>query len=108
MMLNEADTRAYLIDPKLEAAGWGKEHVRREHYYRRDVVYTAGRIILHGEKAKHRDGRKIDYLLRYTDGFPIAVVEAKEEGLPAEAGFEQAKSYAQDLLLPFAYSTNGS
>jgi len=108
MSLNESDTRAYLIDPKLEAAGWGRDHVRREQYYRRDVQYTAGRIVLHGEKAHHREGRKIDYLLRYTDGFPIAVVEAKEEGLPAEAGFEQAKEYAKDLLVPFAYSTNGN
>jgi type I restriction enzyme R subunit len=107
MSLNESDTRVYLIDPKLEAAGWGQEQVRREHYYRRDVQYTAGRIILHGEKAHHREGRKLDYILRYTDGFPIAVVEAKEEGLPADAGFEQVKAYAHDLLLPFAYSTNG-
>ncbi len=107
MTLNESDTRAYLIDPKLETAGWGQDHVRREQYYRRDVQYTAGRIVLHGEKAHHREGRKIDYLLRYTDGFPIAVVEAKEEGLSANAGFEQAKGYAKDLLVPFAYSTNG-
>ena len=107
MTLNESDTRAYLIDPKLETAGWGRDHVRREQYYRRDVQYTAGRIVLHGEKAHHREGRKIDYLLRYTDGFPIAVVEAKEEGLSANAGFEQAKGYAKDLHVPFAYSTNG-
>ncbi len=107
MTLNEADTRAYLIDPMLEAAHWGREQVRREHYYRSDVQYTAGRIILHGEKAHHREGRKVDYLLRYTDGFPIAAVEAKEEGLPAEAGFEQVKGYARDLGLPFAYASNG-
>jgi hypothetical protein len=40
MTLNESDTRAYLIDPKLEAIGWGRDYVRREHYYRRDVQYT--------------------------------------------------------------------
>jgi type I restriction enzyme, R subunit len=107
MTYNESDTRASLIDPKLVASGWGIERVRREHYYRRDVQYTAGRIVLHGERAHHRDGRKVDYLLRYTDSFPIAVVEAKEEGVPAETGIEQAKAYAQDLSLPFAYSTNG-
>ncbi len=107
MALNEADTRAYLIDPRIEAAGWGQEQVRREHFYRRDVQYTAGRIVLYGEKAHHREGRKIDYLLRYTDGFPIAVIEAKEENLEAEAGLEQAKSYAKDLGVPFAYATNG-
>ncbi|MBN1454157.1 MAG: DEAD/DEAH box helicase family protein [Anaerolineales bacterium] len=107
MSYNEADTRAYLIDPKLEAAGWGREHVRREHFYRPDVQYTPGRIVLHGEKARHREGRKVDYLLRYTDAFPIAVVEAKEEELEAEAGLEQAKAYARDLTIPFAYTTNG-
>ncbi|MDD5368047.1 MAG: DEAD/DEAH box helicase family protein [Anaerolineaceae bacterium] len=107
MTYNESDTRAYLIDPKLATSGWGSELVRREHFYRRDVQYTAGRIVLHGDKAHHREGRKIDYLLRYTDAFPIAVVEAKEEGLPAETGLEQAKAYAKDLSLPFAFTTNG-
>jgi type I restriction enzyme R subunit len=71
------------------------------------VQYTAGRIVLHGDRAHHREGRKVDYLLRYTDSFPLAVVEAKEEGLPAETGLEQAKAYAKDLSVPFAFSTNG-
>lgn len=107
MTYNESDTRAYLIDPKLESSGWGSELVRREHFYRRDVQYTAGRIVLHGDRAHHCEGRKADYLLRYTDSFPIAVVEAKEEGLPAETGLEQAKAYAKDLSIPFAFATNG-
>lgn len=107
MPLNESDTRAQLIDPKLEVAGWGSSQISREHYYRRDVQYTAGRIILRGEHARHREGRKVDYVLRYTDGFPIAVVEAKAEFEEAEDGFEQAKGYARDLGVPFAYSTNG-
>jgi type I restriction enzyme R subunit len=63
--------------------------------------------VLHGDRAHHREGRKIDYLLRYTDSFPLAVVEAKEEGFSAETGLEQAKAYAKDLSLPFAFSTNG-
>jgi len=107
MTRNEADTRAYLIDPKLEAAGWSQGLVRREHYYRRDVHYTAGRIVLRGERARHREGRKVDYLLRYTDAFPIAVVEAKAEDVSPESGFEQARGYALDLGVPFAYATNG-
>ena len=49
----------------------------------------------------------MDYLLRYTDAFPIAVVEAKAESHPPDAGLEQAKRYAHDLGVPFAYSTNG-
>lgn len=107
MPLNEADTRAQLIDPRLEAAGWGATQIGREHFYRRDVQYTDGRIVLRGEQAHHREARKIDYVLRYTEGFPIAVVEAKAEAEEPEAGLEQAKGYAADLAVPFAYTTNG-
>jgi type I restriction enzyme R subunit len=107
MPLNESDTRAQLIDPKLEAAGWGASRIGREHHYRRDVQYTPGRIVLRGERARHREGRKIDYVLRYTEGFLIAVVEAKAEGEEPEAGLEQAKAYAHDMSVPYAYSTNG-
>jgi len=34
MLYNEADTRANLIDPKLNMAGWTRSQVTREHYYR--------------------------------------------------------------------------
>jgi type I restriction enzyme R subunit len=49
----------------------------------------------------------VDYLIRVSEGFPIAVLEAKAESEPAEAGLEQAKEYARDLGLTFSYSTNG-
>ena len=107
MNLNEADTRAQLIDPQLQSAGWSGARIRREHYYDRNHKYTDGRIVLRGNNAKHRSGRKVDYLLRLTSGMPIAVVEAKEEDLSAEVGLEQAKGYTKDLRLPFAYATNG-
>ena len=51
--------------------------------------------------------RKVDYVLRYTEGFPIAVVEAKAEDEAPDAGLEQAKDYARDLAVPFVYATNG-
>jgi len=35
------------------------------------------------------------------------VIEAEPEDSPAEAGLEQAKAYAKDLGLAFAYVTNG-
>jgi type I restriction enzyme R subunit len=104
--MNEAETRARLIDPRLEAAGWGGEQIAREHYYRRDVQYTPGRIVLRGNQVGRRAGRKVDYLLRYA-GFPIAVVEAKAEGEAPESGLEQAKEYARNLGVPFTYATNG-
>lgn len=107
MPRNEADTRALLIEPKLKSAGWSDSLVTREHFYRRDHRYTAGRIYLVGDEARRREPRRVDYLLRYTDAFPIAVVEAKDESHPPDAGLEQAKRYARDLGTAFAFSTNG-
>jgi len=106
-MRNEADTRATLIDPKLKAAGWSDTQITREHYYQRDHQYTQGRVILVGDRVRRGEPRKVDYLLRISDAIPIAVVEAKAESEPAEAGLEQAKRYAKDLGLSFAYATNG-
>jgi type I restriction enzyme R subunit len=106
-MRNEADTRATLIDPKLRAAGWTDQQITREHYYQKDLQYTRGRIIPEGESARKGQPRKVDYLLRITEAFPIAVVEAKAESEIAESGLEQAKRYALDLRLAFAYATNG-
>lgn len=106
-MKNEADTRATLVDPKLRAAGWADTQVTREHYYVRDQQYTQGRVILRGDRVIRGEARKVDYLLRLSDAFPIAVIEAKAESEPAERGLEQAKRYAQDLGLAFAYATNG-
>src|SRR3989442_14609811 len=48
-VLNEADTRAKLIDPKLKAAGWGESQIEREHYFQKGRAFTAGRIYLVGE-----------------------------------------------------------
>jgi type I restriction enzyme R subunit len=106
-MKNEADTRASLIDPKLKAAGWVDTQITREHYYQRDHHYTQGRVILIGDRVRRGEARKVDYLLRLSESFPIAVVEAKAESESAEAGLEQAKRYARDLGLAFAYATNG-
>lgn len=107
MPLNEADTRAQLIDPKLNVAGWTRSQITREHYYRTDWAYTAGKIVLRGDRAERLPPKRVDYLLRYTDSMPIAVVEAKDEGKPAVAGLQQAKDYARDLGLAFAFTTNG-
>jgi type I restriction enzyme, R subunit len=107
MTYNEADTRANLIDPKLNIAGWTRSQVTREHYYRPDFQYTAGRVVLRGDRAERLPPRRIDYLLRYTDSFPIAVVEAKAEDESALSGLQQVKDYARDLGVNFAYATNG-
>ena len=107
MPLNEADTRARLIDPKLKVAGWTDREISREFCYAPNYQYTPGKILLIGNEVRRGKPKRVDYLLRYTDGFPIAVVEAEPEESPPEAGLEQAKRYAQDLGLAFAYATNG-
>jgi len=101
--MNEADTCRVLITPALETAGWGDPvwRMAEQHYF------TDGQIVLVGNGHKRQKGKKADYLLRYEESFPIAVVEAKAEDLEPGAGLQQAKNYAQILGLSFAYSTNG-
>jgi type I restriction enzyme R subunit len=98
-MLNEADTRVKLIDPKLHESGW------REEFILRDRPITPGRLV--DERGNRKPGKKPDYILLYRPGFPIAVVEAKDEAHSALDGMQQAKGYAMDLDVLFAYSTNG-
>ncbi len=54
-----------------------------------------------------KPGKKVDYLLRYRNNFPLAVVEAKASYKTAAAGVQQAKDYARRLRLQFAYASNG-
>lgn len=99
----EADTCRTLITPKLQAAGWEND----PHSIAEQRTFTDGRIIVRGNKAERRKGKRADYILRYTRDFPIAVVEAKPEDEPAAAGMQQSKDYAEILKLKFAYATNG-
>lgn len=101
--LNEADTCRVHITPALVSAGWGDPawRIAEQHYF------TDGQIYLVGDGHRRRKGKKADYLLRYTESFPIATVEAKAEDLEPGSGLQQSKDYAQILGLLFAYSTNG-
>ncbi len=105
--LNEADTRAKLIDPKIRAVGWGESQIEREHFVIKGKAFTAGRIYLVGEESRRRPPRRADYLFRLHNALPIAVLEAKDESHSVDAGLQQAKGYAMTLGLPFAYSSNG-
>ena len=98
--MNEAETRAELIDPKLRACGWGVvegSKILREH------PITAGKIQIGGGRGKKDIA---DYVLVYK-GIKLAVVEAKSDELPVGEGVMQAKKYAQKLQLETTYSTNG-
>ncbi|MCI1640411.1 MAG: type I restriction endonuclease, partial [Bacteroidales bacterium] len=97
--MNEAETRAELIDPKLTACGWGiveGSKVLREYHI------TAGRIYT-GCRGKCDIA---DYILVYK-GTKLAVIEAKSNELPVGEGVMQAKKYAQKLQLKTTFSTNG-
>ena len=97
--MNEAETRAELIDPALHSAGWG---IIPESRIRREVI-TLGRLIGNN---KRTTSEIADYLLTYK-GQKLAVLEAKKRDLPDTQGLDQAKKYAQTLETRFAYSTNG-
>lgn len=97
---SEADTCRDYVLPKLQASGWeGKILEQRS--------FTDGKIIVAGRKAKRGERKRFDYLLRYSQSFPIAIVEAKRSYKNAADGMGQAKEYAQILDLKFAYATNG-
>ncbi len=97
--MNEAETRAELIDPALKAAGWGVAEGSR---IRREVI-APGRLEGAGRRAKPEIA---DYVLIYRNT-KLAVIEAKRRGLADTEGVGQAKKYADKLLTRFAYSTNG-
>ncbi|MCK0509851.1 DEAD/DEAH box helicase family protein [Aromatoleum buckelii] len=102
-MITEADTCREYVTPRLVEAGWGiAPHVIGEQR-----SFTNGRIIVAGGKVRRGKQKRADYLLYYRRDFPLAVVEAKEAGLPAETGVQQAREYAEILGLKFAYATNG-
>lgn len=99
--MNEAETRAELIDPKLKACGWG---VVEGSKILREYHITAGKIQTGGGRAKKLTA---DYVLVYK-GIKLAVVEAKSNDLVVGEGVAQAKLYAEKLNLDTTYSSNGN
>jgi type I restriction enzyme R subunit len=98
--MNEAETRAELIDPALKAAGWNVVAASR---IAREFQITQGRL----QGAGKRSEKDIaDYFLSYR-GKQLAVIEAKRRGLPDTEGVAQAKMYAAKLNIRYTYSTNG-
>ena len=98
--MNESETRAELIDPKLRACGWG---VVEGSKILREYNITAGKIQTGGTRAKKLTA---DYVLVYK-GIKLAVVEAKSVELEVGEGVAQAKQYAEKLKLETTYSSNG-
>jgi type I restriction enzyme R subunit len=97
--MNEAETRAELIDPALHAAGWG---VVADSRTRREMI-APGRIMGGGKRAPPKS---CDYVLVYRNT-KLAAVEAKADTRSYTEGVGQAKDYAACLQTRFAIATNG-
>lgn len=98
--MNESETRAEYIDPKLKESGWGEVEGSK---VLREFRITDGRIQVGGQRAKPEIA---DYILVYKNQ-KIGVIEAKQLELPATEGVAQAKSYAEKLQIEYTYATNG-
>ncbi len=102
-MPTEADTCRKLIVPRLQALGWDDE----PHLIAEQRTITDGRIVPAGKGFVRKPTKRVDYLLRYTRDFPLAVLEAKAGYKNSADGLQQAKDYAEMLGLKFAYASNG-
>jgi len=98
--MNESETRAEYIDPKLKASGWGEIDGSK---VLREFRITDGKIQTGGTRGKPEIA---DYILVYKNR-KIGVIEAKAENLPATEGVAQAKAYAEKLQIDYTYATNG-
>ena len=96
--MNEAETRAELIDPQLQKAGWGiidGSKILRERHITKGKIQAGGR------------GKPLitDYILVYKYR-QLAVVKAQSDELSVGEGLGQAKNYAEKLKLNFTYDAN--
>ena len=99
--MNEADTRALLIEPQLTLAGWGDV---AESRVQREYNINAGEIRAGGIRTGLM---KADFVLVYKNR-KLAVIEAKSNELEVGEGVAQAKQYAKKLELAYTYAANGT
>jgi len=99
--LSEDDISVKYITPALQKAGWDEET-----QIRRQVAFTAGRIIVRGKLVSRGKAKKADFVLYYQH-MPIALIEAKKSKFDEGHGMQQALDYAKTLQVPFVFSSNG-
>jgi type I restriction enzyme R subunit len=99
MSRNETQTCRELIEPALRQAGWA---------FDRQLELGPGPVNLSGGNMYDESQRLVvDYLLRLGP-LPLAVLEAKAEGIAAADGIQQASRYARRLGLRFSIASNGA
>src|ERR1700704_824901 len=89
-MPTEADTCHKLVVPKLLTAGWDNE----PHSIAEQRTITDGRVVPVGKGFIRKPPKRVDYLLRYTRDFNLAVVEAKAGYKTAADAVQQARANA--------------
>ena len=100
--MSEEDIKLNFITPAIIAKGW-QDKITMEQAVR----FTDGKINLKGNLVSRATPKKADYILYINANNPIAIVEAKDNNHTVSFGMQQAKTYAQMMQIPFAYSSNG-
>jgi type I restriction enzyme, R subunit len=101
MDLNEAKTRAVLINPRLEQAGWDLS----------DHSQVQFEVPVKGYDPTPWNGFT-DFSLHHPDGSVLAVIEAKRTARNAREGEERLRQYVSEIAAkqaaaPFGFMTNG-
>ena len=102
--LSEIDICDLFITPAIKKAGWDQvTQIRRE------VTLTPGPVIVRGNMSSRNKKKKkfADYVLLQQSDIPIAIVEAKDNNHSVSDGMQQALGYAEILMLPSVFSSNG-
>ena len=101
--LTEEDIKFRYINEAITSKGWSKDSIFMEQ----KVIFTDGKISLHGNLVHREKPKFADYVLYVNKATPIAIVEAKDANHSVSHGLQQAMTYAQMLDVMFAYSSNG-
>lgn len=99
-LLSEEDIKRCYITPALERI-WPACDIRMEK------PITDGRVNIRGNMEMRERPKFADYVLYTHAGYPLAIVEAKDNKHNVSFGIQQAKTYAQMMDIQFAYSSNG-
>lgn len=98
--MSEEDIKLQYITPSI-ISKWDRGKITME------TQITDGRINLKGNFVFREKPKRADYILYLNANNPIAIIEAKDNNHSISHGLQEAKTYAQMLDLPFAYSSNG-